>query len=268
LSLIVSDVIGNPLDVIASGPTAPDRTTFGEAVDVLSRHGLVDAAPASVVAHLRAGGEETPKWLPDRVRNRIVGDNIDAHCAAQAMASHLGYPAIDLDSIPCVLEGDTTEVAVVVASLIRDLADHPTKRCCIVSTGETTVNLGGATGKGGRNQEFALAVLNKLGPDGLAGVCVLCGGTDGEDGPTDAAGAFVDEELARAAIARGLDPADFLKRHDAYHFFDALGGLVKTGPTHTNVMDLRVVLIDRAVGAAVPALAEPKARSASKRARP
>ena len=143
-----------------------------------------------------------------------------------------------------------------------------TKPVCIVDGGETTVTLPPGHGKGGRNQEFALAVLNELGPDGLAGVCVLCGGTDGEDGPTDAAGAVVDEELARAAIAKGLDPADFLRRHDAYNFFAPLGGLVKTGPTHTNVMDLRVVLIDRKEGAAIPALAVPKRRSASSSAGP
>src|SRR5205814_3840885 len=109
-----------------------------------------------------------------------------------------------------------------------------------------------------------LTILDALRADGLAGVCVLCGGTDGEDGPTDAAGAFVDEALARAAAAKGLDPADFLRRHDAYRFFEPLGGLVKTGPTNTNVMDLRVVLIDRTAGAAVGALATPKRRSSAR----
>jgi glycerate-2-kinase len=134
---------------------------------------------------------------------------------------------------------------------------------CLVTGGETTVTLPPVHGKGGRNQEFALAVLHELGADGLAGVCVLFGGTDGEDGPTDAAGAFVDEDLARAATAKGLDPADFLRRHDAYNFFDPLGGLIRTGPTNTNVMDLHVVLIDRTQGAAVGALAAPKRRRLS-----
>jgi glycerate 2-kinase len=268
VTLIVSDVIGDPIDVIASGPTAPDTTTFADALAVVERLRLVDDLPRSAAAHLRAGAagavEDTPKTLAAHVNNLVIGNNVRALRAAQSAAERLRYAGVKLDGPTCVLDGDTRAAAVAVGGLIRDLADFlPRKRLCVVTTGETTVTLPPDHGKGGRNQEFALAVLDALGPDGLAGVCVLCGGTDGEDGPTDAAGAFIDEEVARAASAKGLDPADFLRRHDAYTFFDAVGGLVRTGPTDTNVMDLRVVLIDRTEGAAVPALARPERRAES-----
>jgi hydroxypyruvate reductase/glycerate 2-kinase len=264
ITLAVSDVVGDPLDVIASGPTAPDPTTFGEALAVLANHGLLDEAPASVVAHLQAGAdgdvEETPKSLDEiRVGTFVIGGNNWARYHARIAANRLGYYRdVDLGDIV----GDTEHAARELAKWIKATA-RGAERACFVSGGETTVSLPPVHGKGGRNQEFALAVLDALGPDGFAGICILCGGTDGEDGPTDAAGAFVDEDLAREAQRRGLDPADFLRRHDAYNFFDPLGGLVKTGPTNTNVMDLRVVLIDRTEGAAVPALAEPKRKRAS-----
>jgi glycerate 2-kinase len=267
VTLVVSDVVGDPIDVIASGPTAPDPTDFEDAVAVLRRHHLLDKAPPSVVRHLREGEagriEETPKTFEEsRVGNFVIGNNATARRAATIAAERMGYKAGDIGEI----RGDTARFGRTLADVILEVGGSIAFPACTLSGGETTVKLGRVFGKGGRNQELALAVLNKLGPDGLAGVCVLCGGTDGEDGPTDAAGAFVDEELARAAVAKGLDPAEFLRRHDAYNFFEPLGGLVKTGPTNTNVMDLRVVLIDRAEGAAVPALAEPKAKSASARA--
>ena len=245
LTLIVSDVIRDPLDVIASGPTAPDPTTFDDAIEVLKRHELLRAVPSSVRAHLTRGADfelpETPKQLDGRVRNVIVGSNDVARAAAIRAATERGYATVDLG----LVDGDTQLAA---AELVGDLGEtqgRATRPACVIEGGETTVTLPPAHGKGGRNQEFALAVLDALGPAGLRGICVLCGGTDGEDGPTDAAGAFVDEELARDAKRRGLDPADFLARHDAYNFFEPIGGLVKTGPTGTNVMDLRVVLIDR-----------------------
>jgi hydroxypyruvate reductase/glycerate 2-kinase len=264
VALIVSDVIGDPLDVIASGPTAPDRSTFEQALVVLSSTGLRDKISPAVLRHLDAGLrgdiEETPKSLDDgRVFNVVIGNGATARVAAMEQARWLGYVAHDVGDV----SGDTAATATGFVGYVRSSEKRDVRNACLISGGETTVNLGGASGKGGRNQEFALAVLNGLGPDGLAGVCVLCGGTDGEDGPTDAAGALVDEDLARDAVANGLDPADFLRRHDAYNFFDPLGGLVRTGPTNTNVMDLRVVLIDRGVGAAVPALTEPSRKRAS-----
>jgi hydroxypyruvate reductase/glycerate 2-kinase len=269
VTLIVSDVVGDPVDVIASGPTAPDPTLYSDAVAVLRRHGLLDAAPKPVVHYLKAGAAgafaETPKTFEEtRVGNFVVGNNHEARYAARIAANRLGYADVDLGDVV----GDTQSAALELVADIRKVQARDAPACCLIDGGETTVTLPPDHGKGGRNQEFALAVLDALGPDGLAGVCVLCGGTDGEDGPTDAAGAFVDDELARAAVARGLDPAEFLRRHDAYHFFDPLGGLVKTGPTNTNVMDLRVVLIDRPEGAAVASMARPKRKSASAARRP
>jgi hydroxypyruvate reductase/glycerate 2-kinase len=267
VTLIVSDVIGDPLDVIASGPTAPDPTMFADALRVLDTHGLRAATPPSVLRHLEAGarGEiaETPKSLGDRVTNVVIGNNATARTAARQAAIELGYDAVDIGEI----DGETQKAARRLAVLPEASERGGLARSCVIGGGETTVTLPPGHGKGGRNQEFALTTLVARGFRSFSGVCVLSGGTDGEDGPTDAAGAFVDEELARAAGKKGLDPADFLRRHDAYHFFDPLGGLVRTGPTHTNVMDLRVVLIDRTEGAAVPALAEPKRRAGSARAR-
>ncbi len=268
ITLIVSDVVGDPLDVIASGPTAPDPTTFAGACSVLEKHELLSRAPASVLDHLDAGCrgvfEETPDVLGQSVDNFVIGNNDSARRAAANHARVLGYQTIDLG----IVDGDTQSAARGTAAAILETHGKLSARTCFIDGGETTVNLGNAPGKGGRNQEFALAVLDALGANGLAGVCVLSGGTDGEDGPTDAAGAFVDEDIARAAVAKGLDPAEFLRRHDAYNFFDPIGGLIRTGPTNTNVMDLRVVLIDRAEGAAVPALKVPEQTSASASAGP
>jgi hydroxypyruvate reductase/glycerate 2-kinase len=238
VSLIISDVIGDPLDVIASGPTAPDPTTFADALAVIERYRLAESLPAEVVHHLREGvagrREETPKSLPPTVTNRIVGSPAVALAAARRAAEAMGLPV----SVDGIHEGDTAELARAAAGRLAGRRGP----FCEISGGETTVNLGPNPGKGGRNQEFALAVGAALGRNGLRGMCVLSGGTDGEDGPTDAAGAWVDEAVMAKAAELGLDPADFLARHDAYRFFERAGGLFKTGPTGTNVMDLRVVL--------------------------
>jgi glycerate 2-kinase len=245
LTLIVSDVVGDPLDVIASGPTAPDPTTFARAMIVVEKYGLLGHVSRAVFDRLAAGRDgaidETPKHLRDRVTNVIVGNSDVARRAAAAAAESLGYEAIDVGD----RTGDTHRDAAKLSVLPEACEEGGALHACVISGGETTVTLPAEHGLGGRNQEYALATLAVRGADRFAGFCVLCGGTDGEDGPTDAAGAFVDEELARDAERRGLDPKDFLRRHDAYHFFEPLGGLVKTGPTGTNVMDLRVVLIDR-----------------------
>jgi hydroxypyruvate reductase/glycerate 2-kinase len=268
VTLMISDVVGDPVDVIASGPTAPDPTTFEDAWKTLERHGLLETAPRSVVDHLAAGLRrrvvDTPKSPSPRVTNVLIGNNAVARQAARETAAALGY-------LP-VLHGETSgDTQTAARAFVEGLgsASHDARRpTCHISGGETTVSLPPRHGKGGRNQEFALAVLDALGSDGLRGVCVLSGGTDGEDGPTDAAGAFVDEELARDAERRCLDAADYLALHDAYNFFDPLGGLVKTGPTNTNVMDLRVALVARAEGASVPALKVPEQKSASASASP
>jgi hydroxypyruvate reductase/glycerate 2-kinase len=246
-SLIISDVIGDRLDVIASGPTAADPTTFADALGVLDRYGLTARVPPAVLTHLergRAGAvPETLKELPAGVHNLVLGNNARALAAARRRAEELGYRVLNLGSF---LEGETRQVATALTGVVRSVrADGEPLRppACILSGGETTVTLGGDHGRGGRNQEFVLAAAVKLGGVGLHDVVVLSGGTDGEDGPTDAAGALADAGTLARAERLGLNPAAFLDRHDAYAFFEATGDLLKTGLTQTNVMDVRVILV-------------------------
>jgi hydroxypyruvate reductase/glycerate 2-kinase len=246
-SLIISDVIGDPLDVIASGPTAADPTTYADALAVLDKYNLRARVPPAVLDHLKrgAGGQvpETPKALPDHVRNIVLGNNARSLAAAQSEAHRLGYRILNLGSY---IEGETREIAFAMAGIVRSIRAQRQPLpppLCVLSGGETTVTLGDSHGLGGRNQEFVLAAALKLGRDGLRDVVVLSGGTDGEDGPTDAAGAVADNETLIKAERLGLAPADFLARHDAYHFFAATGDLLRTGLTQTNVMDVRVLLV-------------------------
>jgi glycerate 2-kinase len=251
VSLIISDVIGDPLEVIASGPTAPDPSTFAEALAVLHKYRLTAAtsgsAPVAVVRYLERGAAglvpETPKALPRTVQNHVIGNNARALAAAAARATALGYPVLNLGSF---IEGETRTVAQVFAGLVRSVRTdgRPVRPpVCLLSGGETTVTLVPDHGLGGRNQEFVLALVVHLGREGLRNVVALSGGTDGEDGPTDAAGAAADGETLPQAELLGLDPASFLARNDAYAFFGAVGGLLKTGLTRTNVMDVRVILV-------------------------
>jgi hydroxypyruvate reductase/glycerate 2-kinase len=246
-SFILSDVVGDALDVISSGPTAPDSTSFVDALAVLARYDLLSQAPAAVLSYLQRGRDgiipDTPKALPPQVHNLIVGNNARALGAASLQAQSLGYPVVNLGSF---LEGETATVAVVHAGVVRSIRSDllPARPpICLLSGGETTVTLGAHHGKGGRNQEFVLACLVKLGPMGMKRVAILSGGTDGEDGPTDAAGAVATEETIQRACALHLDAAGFLHRHDAYSFFERTGDLLRTGLTGTNVMDVRVILI-------------------------
>ena len=249
LALIISDVVGDPLDVIASGPTAPDPTTYQQALAVLSRYRLTDLAPASIVRHLERGRNgvipETPKQFQPNVAYRIIGSNRIALDAAAAKALEYGYRVLDLGAF---IEGETREVATAMAGIVRSMqrdALPVLPPVCVLSGGETTVALGAATGKGGRNQEFVLSLLTKLNAASAlpGGVTVLSGGTDGEDGPTDAAGAIGDSLTLSRARQSSLSVEDHLARHDAYPFFEQTGGLLKTGLTGTNVMDVRIVLI-------------------------
>ena len=246
-SLIISDVVGDPLDAIASGPTAADPTTFADALAVLDRYGLRSQAPAGVIAHLERGAAggfpETLKDQPPHVRNAIIGNNALALRSAAEHAQSLGYRVLNLGSF---VEGETRQVATAVAGVVKSVrADGLplAPPACILIGGETTVTLGTNSGKGGRNQEFVLAVLHKLGEEGMHAVAVLSGGTDGEDGPTDAAGAFADEFTYVKARHRGLSLEASLSGHDAYPFFAGIGGLISSGLTETNVMDVRVLLI-------------------------
>jgi hydroxypyruvate reductase/glycerate 2-kinase len=246
-SLIISDVIGDPLDVIASGPTAADPTSFADALSVLEKYHLTGRTPAAILQHLKRGAAgavpETLKTLPANVHNLVIGNNARSLRAAQRRAEELGYRVLNLGSF---LEGETRHLATALAGIVRSIrADNQplSPPVCLLSGGETTVTLGDSQGLGGRNQEFVLAALAYLGGEGLRDVVVLSGGTDGEDGPTDAAGAIADQETYRRAAALGLAPIAFLSRHDAYHFFEATHDLLKTGLTQTNVMDVRVLLI-------------------------
>jgi len=246
-SLIISDVVGDPQDVIASGPTAVDPSTFADALAVLGRFHLLDRVPPSVIDFLQGGarGEarDTLKQLPDYIDNWIVGNNGMALSAAQEQAKALGYRVLNLGSF---IEGETREVAGVHAGILRSIkADQVPIDCpaCLLSGGETTVTLADGHGQGGRNQEYVLAALIKMGELGMKATTILSAGTDGEDGPTDAAGAIADADTLKRACAIGLNAAEYLLRHDAYLYFAATGSLLKTGLTGTNVMDIRVSLV-------------------------
>jgi glycerate 2-kinase len=247
ISLIISDVVGDPLDVIASGPTAPDPTTYRDALAVLDRYKLSEKVGEAIVRHLEKGGREeipeTPKVLPANVINRVIGSNRLALNAAKKKAQDLGYSVLDLGAF---VEGETRPVATAIAGIIRSIRSDGlplSPPICLLVGGETTVTLDSSSGKGGRNQEFVLAVLAKLGVNGLQGVTVLSGGTDGEDGPTDAAGAVGDIRTMSLITKEGLSAEDHLKRHDAYRLLEKTDGLMKTGLTGTNVMDVRVIVV-------------------------
>lgn len=248
VSLIVSDVVGDRLDTIASGPTVPDHSTWTGCREILERYGIWEQVPASVSERIQQGlnGEipDTPKpGQPqlEKALNIIVSGNRHALDYASAKAKELGYAPLILSS---TIEGETYDVARMHAAMAREVRQtgHPlAPPCCLISGGETTVTLGANPGKGGRNMEFALACVFDL--EGLDNLLALSAGTDGTDGPTDAAGAQADGQTAARAREMGLNPRDFLERHDAYNFFQPLGDLLITGPTRTNVMDVRLMLI-------------------------
>jgi glycerate 2-kinase len=245
VTLMLSDVIGDNLDVIGSGPTVPDLSTFETALSVLRKYSILDKVPAGVRSRLEAGArgeiEDTPKSL-ERVQNLLVGSNPLAVDAAKEKARSLGYRTLILST---TIQGETRDVAGVHASIGREVRDsgHPLRApACVICGGETTVTLHG-DGKGGRNQEFALA--GALDIEGVKDTLLLSIGTDGTDGPTDAAGAWCDGTTVARARKAGLDPAAFLARNDSYVFFDKLGDLIKTGPTNTNVMDVRLILVGK-----------------------
>lgn len=246
-ALILSDVIGDPIDAIASGPTAPDPSTFADCLKIVERYSLAAKIPRPAMEYLARGErgevEETPKpgaAVFDRVHNLIVGNNQIALSAARQRAEGLGYHAMVLSSS---IEGEARKVAADHAAIAEQILDDGkplAPPACIISGGETTVRVLG-DGLGGRNQEFALAAAIEL--EGRDRVVVLSGGTDGTDGPTDAAGGVVDGTTIERARVLALDAGDFLRRNDSYHFLQATGDLLVTGPTFTNVMDVRLVLV-------------------------
>jgi len=249
ITLMLSDVIGNYLDVIASGPTVPDTSTFQDVKNILIRYKTWREIPQSVKNHIEKGLKgnipETPKAedvIFTKTQNVVIGSNIHAVMAAAEKAKHLGYNALVLS---CFIEGETKDVARVHAAIAKEIlhTGNPIEApACVISGGETTVTLRGQ-GKGGRNQEFVLAAAIDIA--GLDSVVILSGGTDGTDGPTDAAGAFCDGETVHRALAKGMNAIDYLCDNNAYPFFKTLDDLLITGPTNTNVMDLRLVLVAR-----------------------
>ena len=255
VTLIISDVLGDPVDVIASGPTVPDTSTRAAALEVLERFGASEAGISPRVFECLKRGQNYfsaalgPNDRPVRQKNSsdpffIIGNNAAAVDAAGREAERLGYAPAMVSARQS--EGPAEEVGRHLAEMALRMRDGQGPDC-LVSGGEPVVMLVDAArrGLGGRNQQLVLAAVEHLAADGAAGIVLLSGGTDGEDGPTDAAGAFLEAEVLAAAKQRGLDPADYLARNDAYHFFEPLGALIKTGPTHTNVCDLRVVVVNR-----------------------
>jgi glycerate 2-kinase len=247
VSLFLSDVIGDSIEHIGSGPTAPDSSTFSDCLMVLQRYDVGAMIPRSVRNRLERGAAgaiaETPKPgnpIFQKVQNQIVGNNQLALSAARDKARALGYQVILLSSS---IEGEARRAAVDHVAMARDLGSArgaARTPVCMISGGETTVTLRGK-GTGGRNQEFALAAAIEI--DGMDGIVVLSGGTDGTDGPTDAAGGIVDGTTLRRARKKGLDAKTHLGANDSYPFLKSVGDLLMTGPTFTNVMDVQLVLI-------------------------
>ncbi|MBL8828855.1 MAG: DUF4147 domain-containing protein [Planctomycetaceae bacterium] len=244
ITLVISDVLGDPLDVIASGPTVVDRATARDALAVLDKFKARDAGISpQVFDYLHSRINIAPEPICTRVTNLVIGNNALAVDAAGQMAERLGYShAMDAAT---KLEGSAEEVGRHLVRMAVQMCDQPGPDC-LITGGEPTVTLSSAAlrGRGGRNQQLVLAALIDLLPTTITDrVVILSGGTDGEDGPTDAAGAFVDAEVLAHMHSENLDPLDALRRNDAYTFFDKTGSLIKTGPTHTNVCDVRVVVI-------------------------
>jgi hydroxypyruvate reductase len=247
VNLMLSDVVGDKLDVIASGPFTPDGSTFEQVLRIFKKYSLEDIPP-TVLAYIQAGVEgrvpETPKAgdpVFENVYNIVVGSNILACRAAEERARALGYNTLILSSM---IEGETRDVALVHVGIAKEIlaSGLPVKRpACVISGGETTVTMKGS-GLGGRNMEFALAAAihleNSPGP-----ALILSGGTDGNDGPTDAAGAFADPTTVQRGKESGVQANEYLAANDSYHFFEKTGELLVTGPTKTNVMDVRLVLV-------------------------
>jgi glycerate 2-kinase len=242
VSLILSDVIGDPIDRIASGPTAPDPSTYADAYDIIEKYQLLDQTPVSIITHLNQGIQKhTSETLKpgnpifNQVNNLIVGNNTIAAAASLHEAEQAGYNSLLLSTS---IQGEASQVGLFFGAIAQQIArtNQPVPRpACIISGGETTVTLHGK-GHGGRNQEVALGAVLPFAE--LENFLLITLATDGGDGPTDAAGAVVSGETLKRALHLGLNPHEFLNRNDSYHFFNPLNDLLKPGLTLTNVGDL------------------------------
>ncbi len=247
ITLIISDVVGDPLETIASGPTVLGENKTGQAIEILERY-LSDQVPENVLGYLvkqkmapdKSSTEHDSEIIP-QVVNIILGNNAVAVRAASDFAKQIGYDVISLGSDQT---GIAKEVGVELITKTRELKKQHKQPLCIICGGESVVPIppDSKPGKGGRNQEIALAALTEIAQTDQLEILLLAAGTDGEDGPTDAAGAFADAETLRRANRLNLEISDFLKRHDSYRFFQACNSLLITGPTDTNVMDLCIIL--------------------------
>ncbi len=245
ISLMISDVIGDRLDVIASGPTAPDSSSFKDAIEVIDKYGIISKVPGNVMSILSKGRDglipETPAvddMVFRNIQNIIVGSNKKAIEAAQSKAGELG---IETDVLSSEITGEARDVGKWLAGKAKEVkAENRDGVRCLISGGETTVKVKGK-GKGGRNTELALSFALEI--EGTKGITMLSAGTDGTDGPTDAAGAIVDGQTIMKARNFGLNPDECLDNNDSYNFFKAIDSLLITGPTGTNVMDMQIILI-------------------------
>lgn len=247
ITLIISDVIGDRLDTIGSGPAVPDSTTFADCISILKKYGIADKIPKRVLRHINQGAagieKETPKSneaIFQKVQNVIIANNTKAFNGAQRKAVKLGYNPLILSTM---IEGETRETAKVHTGIAKEIvkSNNPVKRpACVFSGGETTVTIRGK-GLGGRNQEFVLAAAIEIA--GQKNTVVFSAATDGTDGPLNHAGAVADSLTVKRALNLNLNPADYLMNNDSYRFFLKLGDLITTGPTNTNVMDIRIILV-------------------------
>jgi hydroxypyruvate reductase len=251
VNLILSDVVGDDLSVIASGPTAPDTTTVTQVIGIIKNYELTARLPSRIAKMLESEAlqKTDPNLLTDdkifaKVHNILLGNNLSALNAARQEAKSLGYNTLMLSSR---ITGEAREIARVFSGMAQDIALGnlpPQRPACVLAGGETTVTIKG-NGKGGRNQEMVLSFLRELEAhsDGIENIFFLSGATDGNDGPTDAAGAFASQDVLEAGKKAGLNINDYLGRNDSYAYFDRTGHLFKPGPTNTNVCDLQILII-------------------------
>lgn len=241
IALIISDVVGDPPEIIASGPTVESTHTPEDAINILNRFDPQRERVAESVYNVLEQDNNTKNPLPCSVRNFVIGSNKVALDAAAAAAEQLGYHVVNLHSAN---EGDASQYGEDLFNKLIELRGRlDSRRWCILAGGETTVQLAATKppGKGGRNQEVVLSAITAYpAPETWEQLVLLSGGTDGEDGPTNAAGAVADADLVRNMLARNICPEEYLQHNNSYPFFDKLDGLLLTGPTHTNVMDLAV----------------------------
>lgn len=247
INLMISDVVGDNMDVIASGPFVPDNSSFSMAMEIIEKYELENRIPVSVKAYIKSGIDKKIEENPDEdssffknITNLVIASNIIALKAAKETAEKIGYNSIILSSL---IEGDTKAAALWHSRIAKEVlaSSNPVEiPVCIISGGETTVVVQG-NGLGGRNMEFAIQAANFI--TGLENVIMASIGTDGTDGPTDAAGAIAHGFTVKNAMAKGIEIDKYIENNDSYHFFEKLEDLIITGPTNTNVMDVRIILI-------------------------